>query len=483
MLVNKKKDMTPFDMKRLPMKQKWYLMPLIWAGSWLMTRQFGLQITKKNMQGLKPPYLVISTHQGFSDYYIAPLALFPHRANYVSDMEGFAAFGEWLYRAIGCIGKRRYVSDILVVKNIKYALLKGQSVVVFPESRHSNVGTTAYIPPNMGKLVKKMRVPLVILSAHGSYLANPFWDEEHTRKTPMEARLEGVYTVEEIELLSEQEIQTTIEEKLQYDEYRWQQERQIHITEKKRAEGLHKTLYQCHACETMYEMQSQGTQLFCEKCGAYWELTTLGWLESIKETATKEKEENIQCGGLETVRNEAVVDREKGESGRCETSAYLIQSMEQVNSRKSLEMSEVVADRENEVIGNCRENRIHIPEWYEWQRANVIKEIEAGRYKSCFQVRVEALPNSKGFVELGEGSLTLDAEGFILQVGKESVFLTMPPENLCKRSTITEVKAWQLCCLRRIVAIMCIPGIKNLILHGCSLQGSGGTGGKEINKN
>ena len=48
---------------------------------------------------MKPPYLVLSTHQGFSDYYIAPLALFPHRANYVSDMEGFAAFErDWLYR-------------------------------------------------------------------------------------------------------------------------------------------------------------------------------------------------------------------------------------------------------------------------------------------------------------------------------------------------------------------------------------------------
>lgn len=352
MLVNKKRDMTPFDMKRLPMKQKWYLMPLIWGGSWLMTRQFGLRIIKKNMKGLKPPYLVISTHQGFSDYYIAPLALFPHRANYVSDMEGFAAFGEWLYRAIGCIGKRRYVSDISVVRNMKHALSQGQSVVVFPESRHSNVGTTAYIPPNMGKLVKTMQVPLVILSAHGSYLANPFWDEEHTRKTPMEASLEGVYTAEEVAELSAQEIQQTIEEKLQYDEYRWQQERGIQITEKNRAEGLHKALYQCRACGAEFSMQSSGAQIFCEKCGARWELTTIGWLECISEPEAKEKQ-------------------------------------------------------------------IHIPDWYEWQRASVVRKIETDNDACTFKVQVEALPNSQGFVELGEGILKLDAEGFTLQVGEE----------------------------------------------------------------
>ena len=91
---------------------------------------------------------------------------------------------------IGCIGKRRYVSDVAVVKNIYYALHnKKQIVAVFPESRHSNVGTTSRIPGNMGKLAKLMKVPVVTLSVHGSYLAGPFWDEEHIRTVPMEPGL------------------------------------------------------------------------------------------------------------------------------------------------------------------------------------------------------------------------------------------------------------------------------------------------------
>lgn len=357
MLVNKKRDMTPFDMKKPPMKQKWYLMPLLWGGSWLMTRQFKLKITKKNMVGIKPPFLVISTHQGFSDYYITPLALFPYRANYVSDMEGFAAFGEWLYRAIGCIGKRRYVSDSMVVKNIKRALDNRQAVVVYPESRHSNVGTTAYIPPNMGKLVKVMKVPLVILTAHGSYLANPFWDEEHTRKVPMEAMLECVYTAEEVARLSEQEIQQTIEEKLQYDEYKWQQDKKIKITTKKRAEGLHKALYQCRKCGVEFHTKTQGAKIFCEKCHAEWELTPLGYLKTMDTVA----KENIA-------------------------------------------------------------KEIHIPDWYEWQRENVLKEIESDRYFGEFKVRVEALPNAKGFVSLGDGTLVHNQDGFYLNLEKEQLY-------------------------------------------------------------
>lgn len=116
--------MTPYNMARKPSKQNPFLLPLIWGGSYLMTRPFHLKITKNKMNNIKPPYLVLSTHQGFSDYYIAPLAMFPHRAVYVSDMEGFAAFGNGLYRGLGCIAKRRYVPDISVVQNMRYALSK-----------------------------------------------------------------------------------------------------------------------------------------------------------------------------------------------------------------------------------------------------------------------------------------------------------------------------------------------------------------------
>lgn len=275
--------MTPYNMSRKPSKQNPLLLPLIWGGSYLMTRPFHLKIIKKNMADIKPPYLVLSTHQGFSDYYIAPLAMFPHRAIYVSDMEGFAAFGNRLYRGIGCIAKRRYVPDIFVVRNIRYALSQKQSVVVFPESRHSNAGTTARLPHNMGKLAKIMGVPLVILSINGSYLANPFWDEEHVRKLPIRASLECIFTAEEIQKHSPDEIQARVEECLTYDEYRYQQENGILIAGQKRAEGLHKPLYQCKSCGTKYQMESGGTILRCRGCGAQWELSEDGWLVNAGE--------------------------------------------------------------------------------------------------------------------------------------------------------------------------------------------------------
>lgn len=47
MLNNKKKDMTPFDMNKKPVKQYPFLLPLIWGGAWLMTRSLGLKVEKQ----------------------------------------------------------------------------------------------------------------------------------------------------------------------------------------------------------------------------------------------------------------------------------------------------------------------------------------------------------------------------------------------------------------------------------------------------
>ena len=56
----------------------------------------------------------------------------------------------------------------------------------------------------------------------------------------------------------------------------------------------------------------------------------------------------------------------------------------------------------------------HIPDWYEWQRGNLHRDIDAGNYRLDANVRVEALPNAKNFIYLGEGRLVHQPEGFSL---------------------------------------------------------------------
>ena len=134
-LVNKENDMTPFDMTEKPVKQFLPLVWLLWGASFIMTRN--MSVEKIGRKGLKPPFLVLSTHQGFSDYFIAPRMLFPLRANYISDMEGFAAYGKLMYKHGGYIGKRsdyihsKYISVIVSVLVVMMAAAIFDLIVFF----------------------------------------------------------------------------------------------------------------------------------------------------------------------------------------------------------------------------------------------------------------------------------------------------------------------------------------------------------------
>jgi hypothetical protein len=57
----------------------------------------------------------------------------------------------------------------------------------------------------------------------------------------------------------------------------------------------------------------------------------------------------------------------------------------------------------------------HIPDWYEWERGNVRKEIEEGRYHFESICHVEALPNADKYIPIGKATLIHDEEGFHLQ--------------------------------------------------------------------
>ena len=58
-------------------------------------------------------------------------------------------------------------------------------------------------------------------------------------------------------------------------------------------------------------------------------------------------------------------------------------------------------------------------DWYRWEREEVKKEVYAGTYRTECDVKVNDLPNSKGFIYMGEGKLVHDAEGFKLHGVRE----------------------------------------------------------------
>lgn len=207
-------------------------------------------------------------------------AIFPRRANYVVALDGFIG-REGIMRQVGCIAKRKFVSDIHLIRQTTRLLDQSQIVVYYPEARYSHVGTNSVMPDSLGKMLKYLQVPVVSLLFHGHHISKPAWNQV-SRGVPVEAELKLQLTEEQIDQLSPSEIQKIVTDALTYDDYAWQYENQVRVDHPQRAEGLHRVLYQCPNCRAEYRMRSQGVQLSCAACGKVWELSEYGQLQALQ---------------------------------------------------------------------------------------------------------------------------------------------------------------------------------------------------------
>lgn len=354
------KGVKKFDMAKEPGRVRWFLRPVTWVISYPSIFRHRTKIEKINMEGVKPPYLLLCNHNSFYDMKVATAATFPHQAYFVVAVDGFIG-REWLMRSVGCIGKRKFTNDISLVRNLQKVMERGKIAAVYPEARYSLCGTNAILPASLGKLVKLLKVPVVTLITQGNHIVQPFYNPKN-RKIRTAAKMSLLFNQREIDTLSAEELNIRLNEAFLYDDFKWQKENKIRVKYKKRAEGLHKVLYQCPHCKKEYRMTSKGTQLLCNACGKEWHVTEYGELRA-----------------------------EVGET-------YFS----------------------------------HIPSWYEWERENVRKEVLSGSYFYEGEVRIKMLPNSRGFINLGSGTLTHNSNGFELtgKYGEGEFNVKLPPSAL-----------------------------------------------------
>ena len=71
----------------------------------------------------------------------------------------------------------------------------------------------------------------------------------------------------------------------------------------------------------------------------------------------------------------------------------------------------------------------HIPDWYAWERREVRREIEAGRYKLDIDVDIAILADYKAIYQVGSGHLTHDSSGFLLTGCEGQLQYTQKPQS------------------------------------------------------
>jgi len=239
------------------------------------------KLTKVGMEEIEgKPYLMLVTHSSMVDFNLMLKGTHPYKVNNVMTLEGFKTYTEPLMRSLGVLGTRKFITDLHLVKNMKYCVDKLKNIfVLFPEARYSLDGCTSYLPDSLGKMVRLLGVPVVVLMIHGNFVTCPQWNKKN-KKTFVEAEMRQIITAEETKSLSVDEINQRIAENFRYDDYAWQRDNQIKIDHPGRADGLHALLYKCPACKAEHQTDSKGTKLWCKCCGKTWEMDEYGQLHA-----------------------------------------------------------------------------------------------------------------------------------------------------------------------------------------------------------
>ncbi len=316
--------------------------------------------TKIGMEelGKNEPCLYLMNHSSFIDLQIVGSILYPRPFNIVATSDSFVG-KNWLMRQIGCIPTKKFVLDLGLIRDMKYAVkTQKSSVVMFPEAGYSLDGTATTIPESLGKFVKFLDVPVVMIRTYGAFSRDPLYNNLQKRSVPVTADMKYLLSRKEIANKSPEEINQILADEFTIDNFRWQQENNIEITEPFRADYLNRALYKCPHCHTEGKMEGKGIYLTCHACGKKYELDTLGFLKATD--------------------GEGAFD--------------------------------------------------HVPDWFAWQRQEVRREIEEGKYRFEAPVRILMANDTKHVYDVGSGTLTHSSEGFHLTGAGGALDYTQNPQ-------------------------------------------------------
>lgn len=231
----------------------------------------GVRIKTVNRIGGQPeaPSIVLCNHGSFIDFVYAGALLRKSRPHFVAARLYFyhKLLGSIIKR-LGSFPKSMFAMDTESTKNCLTVLHNGEVLAMMPEARLSTAGRFEDIQETTYSFLKKAAVPIYTVKLHGDYFADPKWGKGVRRGAMVEATLDILFTAEQVQAMSLEEIKRGVEERLYYDEFAWIATRpDVHYRSKRLAEGLENILAICPICGQRHTITTKGHDIFCEHCG------------------------------------------------------------------------------------------------------------------------------------------------------------------------------------------------------------------------
>lgn len=230
-------------------------------------KRFNVNVTRENLDSIHSPCVVLSNHCSKQDWIFVGEIMMPKLLNvvithyYYSDPKL-----RLLLRRAGAIPKDQFSPDVAAIKSMLSVASKGGNIMLFPEGRTTPSGETETFERAAIKLLRHLKMPVVGMHMDGAYLTMPKWND-----TPREGRIDirvfPLFTVEELDSLTDDEAFEKMCRELYTDEYKWQKKNRVRFKGADNAEGLENILFMCPKCGAEMTTETEGDTISCSKCG------------------------------------------------------------------------------------------------------------------------------------------------------------------------------------------------------------------------
>ena len=267
------------------------------GGVWklLFFKKYGVKVTyEQDIRKEKNPHILISNHTSRMDYIFTGIPALPNRYNFVAGYnEFFRSHLKGVFGLLNVIPKKNFTPDFYTIKEVTRILKSGGNIVIYPEGMNSISGANQPVAIGTGKFLKMFKVPVYYSYIKGGHLTCPKYTLNESPGR-VEVTIGKMFTPEELEKLSPEEIEDILNDKLYQDDYSWNKiHKHKYDTKGKAADGLHDLLFWCPKCGKQLTMHSENNVIKCLNCGNgatiddTYEMTPFDDTCVIPETQTK----------------------------------------------------------------------------------------------------------------------------------------------------------------------------------------------------
>ena len=267
---------------KTPMKPQGWLAAIVRIVVEPTLRKIKFSYTTERMDLVKDqPCLILMNHSSFTDMKLAYGIFYPRKLGFVTAVDGMTGILGKAMRLLGCTPTHKFVSDMTLIKDIRYMLEENKtSVVMYPEASYSFDGCATTMPKHLGVLMKRLGVPVVTVITQGAFHRDPLYNMLQIRDVKVSAHVKCLATPEEIKEKSVEELDALLDEAFSFDNFAWQRDNKVSVNEPFRADGLQRILYKCPHCGVENKMEGKGIHLTCHSCNKQWTMDEYGQMNA-----------------------------------------------------------------------------------------------------------------------------------------------------------------------------------------------------------